>query len=238
MKTSIKHVDLLNPIYFSPDKLGYFKFPFPGIQYLECNFSQLHQDLFVLSVLNGMQGGYYLDIGASYPLHLSNSFLLESRFSWAGICIELDSAKANKHRLYRTNPCFNLDALEVSYANFLRTYGAPRTIDYLSVDIDPARFSLQALSSVLQDPSFQFRVITFEHDFYNGGLVERAASRQLLSDLGYRLVLPNVSWGSFSIEDWWVNPNLVPRDRLNLMEMTDFSCNYNVHEYFYTCYSI
>lgn len=54
--------------------------------------SQLGQEYFVLEVLGGMRGGFFLDSGASDGLRASNTCLLESEYDWKGICIEPDDA--------------------------------------------------------------------------------------------------------------------------------------------------
>ena len=51
-------------------------------------FSQLGQDRFVLEVLEGLRGGFFLDSGASDGMNSSNTKLLEDSFGWTGICIE------------------------------------------------------------------------------------------------------------------------------------------------------
>jgi FkbM family methyltransferase len=53
-------------------------------------FSQLGQDLFVLDLLGGMRGGFFVDSGASDGIRSSNTRLLETAFGWKGICIEPD----------------------------------------------------------------------------------------------------------------------------------------------------
>lgn len=50
--------------------------------------SQCGQDLFVLEVLDGLTGGFFLDSGASDGIRSSNTYLLETAFQWKGICIE------------------------------------------------------------------------------------------------------------------------------------------------------
>ena len=64
--------------------------------------SQLGQDHFVLAVLNGMRGGYFLDSGAADGIRSSNTLLLESAYGWRGICIEpndryFQALQANRH---------------------------------------------------------------------------------------------------------------------------------------------
>src|SRR5205814_5665025 len=51
-------------------------------------FSQYAQDDFVLEVLGGKRGGFFLDSGAADGVTLSNTYLLEKAFGWSGICVE------------------------------------------------------------------------------------------------------------------------------------------------------
>jgi Methyltransferase FkbM domain len=46
------------------------------------------QDAFVIAVLNGLRGGFFLDSGASNGIRGSNSLRLERDYAWRGICIE------------------------------------------------------------------------------------------------------------------------------------------------------
>lgn len=52
------------------------------------SYSQIHQDHWVLSRLNGKQNGYFVDFGASDGINFSNSYLLEKAFGWNGILCE------------------------------------------------------------------------------------------------------------------------------------------------------
>ncbi|RSZ55526.1 FkbM family methyltransferase [Massilia atriviolacea] len=55
-------------------------------------YSYQGQDAFVLEVLGGMRGGFFLDSGASDGFNGSNSLLLETGYGWNGICIEPNQA--------------------------------------------------------------------------------------------------------------------------------------------------
>jgi FkbM family methyltransferase len=46
------------------------------------------QDRFVVEVLDGLRGGFFLDSGASNGVNGSNSLLLETAYGWQGICVE------------------------------------------------------------------------------------------------------------------------------------------------------
>ena len=51
-------------------------------------YSQLGQDLEVLSFYKNKQNGYFVEIGASDGIKLSNTYLLETKYNWKGICAE------------------------------------------------------------------------------------------------------------------------------------------------------
>jgi FkbM family methyltransferase len=70
------------------------------------SFSQIGQDLFVLHVLNGKRGGYFVEFGATDGVSLSNTCLLERRFGWRGICAE---PSRQWHRELRANRKCEID---------------------------------------------------------------------------------------------------------------------------------
>lgn len=65
------------------------------------NLSQQGQDCWVYGeVFNEKKGGYFLDIGAHDGLNLSNTYILERRYGWTGICIE---ANPDSYALLKKN---------------------------------------------------------------------------------------------------------------------------------------
>lgn len=58
------------------------------IRLLKSSKSQLRQDLVVLSYLQFKRDGFFVEFGAADGLKLSNTYLLESQFSWTGILAE------------------------------------------------------------------------------------------------------------------------------------------------------
>ena len=58
------------------------------VQWQSLSRSQLGQDLWVLERLQGKQGGYFVEFGATDGVLLSNTWLLEKHFRWQGICAE------------------------------------------------------------------------------------------------------------------------------------------------------
>ena len=199
--------DFFNPIYYSLMKRDWLLRPFPGLDDIQVNYSQLHQDMFVLSVLDGKRDGSYIEIGAAEPVFLSNTYLLESGFGWRGFSIELSAAHARRHERMRRNKCHCQDATRADYGALIAAAKLGEVIDYLSMDADPPPVTLAALKAIPHD-RHRFRVITFEHDYSSGGSAERDESRRFLSALGYRLVVDDVAWGDYVVEDWWAHPDL------------------------------
>ena len=222
--------DFYNPIYYSIAKKPFFRFDFPGLSEIQINYSQLHQDLFVLCALGGKRNGIYLEIGAHEPMFISNTYLLEQQFGWRGIGFELDKGMVGRHGKMRRNPCVHADALTVDFQACMGSL--PSVIDYLSVDIDPPGNSLKALLRLPHD-RYRFRVITFEHDLSFGGDRERVESRKFLEALGYHLLVGDVSWGKHVVEDWWVDPVLVEPETLRNLAPKDPLGRHEHDQYFY-----
>jgi len=58
--------------------------------------SQLGQDLEVLKSYNNKTDGFFIEIGASDGIQLSNTYLLETKYNWRGICCEPIPARFDK----------------------------------------------------------------------------------------------------------------------------------------------
>ena len=52
------------------------------------SYSQLGQDLEVIKFYNNKENGFFIEIGASDGIILSNTYLLETQYKWKGICYE------------------------------------------------------------------------------------------------------------------------------------------------------
>jgi len=52
------------------------------------SYSQLGQDLEVIKFYNNKENGFFIEIGASDGINLSNTYLLETQYKWKGICCE------------------------------------------------------------------------------------------------------------------------------------------------------
>lgn len=51
-------------------------------------FAQSQQDIAVSTILRGKRDGFFIDLAANHPTFLSNTYSLEQKFNWNGLCIE------------------------------------------------------------------------------------------------------------------------------------------------------
>lgn len=56
---------------------------------------QAAQDLFVIAMTQGRRQGTWLELGAWQPIAGSNTYLLETRYQWSGISIDIDDHSIN-----------------------------------------------------------------------------------------------------------------------------------------------
>jgi FkbM family methyltransferase len=70
--------------------------------------SQAGQDFWVIGeVFNELRGGFFLDIGAHDGVSISNTYVLERRYAWKGICIEGNPTTFHQLKQNRTCDCVN-----------------------------------------------------------------------------------------------------------------------------------
>lgn len=78
-------------------------------QYLESNslhIAQAGQDYWVAGeVFNEREGGWFVDIGAHDGVYISNTYLLEKRYGWTGICVEANPENFVRLRMHRSAVC-------------------------------------------------------------------------------------------------------------------------------------
>jgi hypothetical protein len=212
------------------DKL---RFKFSNSSNIKENFAQTYQDLFILALLDGKIQGSYLEIGSSKPFVGNNTALLETMYDWNGVGLELKQEFVDDYRKNRKNPVLCIDALEVNYTSLLQEY-FPNSdvIDYLQLDIEPSKNTFEALLAIPFD-KYKFRVITYEHDYYVDITKSyKDKSRRYLQSIGYELVVNDISPDdNSSFEDWWVHPDLIDPNRLNIMKNIDLSTVHHIERY-------
>jgi FkbM family methyltransferase len=79
------------------------------------HWSQAGQDLWVSGeAFNEMRHGFFLDLGAHDGVFLSNTYLLERKYAWAGICVEANPDSFEQLRKNRRATCIQacLDSAE------------------------------------------------------------------------------------------------------------------------------
>lgn len=207
---------------YTLDKKHLLKHQFSNIDLVETSYSQMQQDMFVLSVLDGKLNGTYIEIGAHHPIGINNTYILENKFNWRGISFEIDKNLVNLFNQTRKNLCLQGDATSLCYAPILKQYNLDQNVDYLSVDIEPPNNSYKALLMILVT-GCRPTVITFEHEAMSGltGEQVRYESRNLLQSLGYTLLVKDVSnlgvgqhdlGVPYNVEDWWVIKDNIQQD--------------------------
>jgi len=219
--------------YVSDDELKYnknsnkeLKFKFDGWENVENNYSQAGQDLFVLSALNGKRNGFYLEIGAQQPFYQNNTALLETKFDWEGVSIEILSNLCQMFSEQRKNKIICADATNIDYDELLSSFNKGNIVDYLQLDCEPSEVTFNILKLIPFD-KYKFRLITYEHDhFVDLSNTYRSKSREYLESKGYKMLVSNVSPNDkCSFEDWWYHPDLIDSEvienMLNISDITD-----------------
>jgi hypothetical protein len=171
-------------------------------------YSEAGQDLFALTISDFKENGTYLEVGAGHSRTMSNTLLLEKDYGWKGLSIEKYEKRVYEFNSNRSNECIKADALTLNYQELLDSKGFPKEIDYLSLDIEPAPQTLQALKMLLAT-DYIFKAVTFEHDLYvmKANDAVKKESHALFLSAGYSLYRENVCINNNPkrvFEDWWV----------------------------------
>jgi FkbM family methyltransferase len=102
---------MITKIIPKPIKLAIRRF----LEQKSLHMSQAGQDLWVFGeAFNEGRKGYFLDIGAHDGIYLSNTYILERRYDWNGICVEANPDSFAQLRKNRRAICVNacLDSAE------------------------------------------------------------------------------------------------------------------------------
>ena len=220
---------------YSVDQFHKLRYQFRDAEKITKNYSQVYQDMFILSMLDGKRNGTYLEIGSAGPHLGNNTALLEEQFDWTGVGIEYDAKFIAEYQSKRKNPVLHQDAMATDYDAILKDLAVDGVVDYLQLDCEPAKTTYDIMTKIPFD-KYKFAVITYEHDHYVDmtGLC-RGASRHFLKDRGYVLVANDISPDGISnFEDWWVYPELVDSYILSKMKHVDANTKHVVDYMFPT----
>lgn len=188
------------------------------------SYSQCLQDIFVSTLIDKMNGTY-VEIGSHDPIINNNTYLLETKYLWNGISLDIDEGIVNKFNSTRKNKAIIADGVTVDYKKLFKDNNLPNEIDYLQIDCDPAIISFEVLKNIPFD-EYKFAIITFEHDYYKGDISIRDKSREVLEKEGYQLLISDVAHDCLnSFEDWWIHPKLISKyiseEKLNSIKNID-----------------
>ena len=206
LEQSIRHYNEAPSVIYEKHEKDKLRYQFKNIEKVDRSYSDIMQDMFVLSMLDGKKNGTYLEIGSGDPIKANNTYLLETKFNWKGIGVEYIKQLVTKYSEQRKNKILHANALNVDYYQVLSEIcDKDMTIDYLQLDVEPSRSTYEVLTKIPFN-DFKFKVITYEHDHYadlEG--IYREKSRKYLTEKGYTLVVSDMSIdGKNSFEDWWV----------------------------------
>lgn len=124
------------------------------------SYSQLGQDLKVVEFYNKKENGFFIEIGASDGIELSNTYLLETKYKWKGICCEPIPNRFEKLVKNRPNSiCFqeavyNQSGLSLIFDianNFDLLSGISEHIDAYKSSVDRNKTSIQVQTITLLD---------------------------------------------------------------------------------------
>lgn len=167
------------------------------------SYSQAGQDQFVYDLLG--PNGTFLDIGASHPTEMSNTYGLEL-MGWRGICVEIEHSLCELLRQHRVpiTKIEEADATKISYIGLT-------DMDYLSLDVDER--TLEVLRRLPLN-SARFKVITIEHDRWRRPQEYKDAIYSILTGHGYVRVKEDAyATKGYPMEDWFVAPELEAKAR-------------------------
>ena len=199
------------------------KFKFNNYETIDKNFSQACQDIFVLTMLNGKKNGTFVEIGAYHGQEISNTYLLEKKFNWTGISIDINDVNKSFSEHERKSKLVIQDALKINYDQLFSENQFSNEIDYLQLDIEPALNTLNCLKRIPFD-KYKFFVITYETEAFYSSKEIKNESRKILKDHGYELIVGDVcNVGGDPYEDWYVHPDLVSKDIINIIKNSENS---------------
>ena len=169
--------------------------------------SQFCQDLWVDNVLNKKNNGYFIDLGCYEYKNINNSYFLEKERNWKGLAVEIEERFKNEWIENRPNTIFlNEDATKIDYEMVLEKNNFPKEIDYLSIDLEPALISIQALYKII-NTNYIFRTISFETDYYNEKST-RDPSREFLKNNGY-IFIKDIGWSDGNpVDDLYIHESI------------------------------
>ena len=192
--------------------------------------SQVGQDEWIVKMTNGKRNGYFLDIGASDGITISNSYVLEKEYGWNGICVESDKDVFEKLILIRNCKCVNVaiysenatvpfvrepykgikSCIQIPSGEIVRmvdTITMKRLMEenYVPEYIDYISIDIEGADyeALRGFPFDKYRVgfWTIEHNAYLDGGILRDKIRGIMTEHGYKIVWDKSD--RIDLEDWF-----------------------------------
>ncbi|KUG23247.1 hypothetical protein ASZ90_006908 [hydrocarbon metagenome] len=144
---------------------------YPFFERKSLHVSQAGQDFWVYGeVFNEMRNGYFIDIGAHDGIYLSNTFILERKYDWKGICVEANPSSFKLLKKNRRAICVNacLDGTE-GFADFARRglmggIIAPDKFNKDGDSCDVVRVKTQTLNNLFREMDVPHEIDYFSID--------------------------------------------------------------------------
>lgn len=197
-------------------------------------FSQAGQDQWVVATFPDGYRGYFVEVGAYDGIQTSNTYALEQR-GWDGVCVEAHPLHAQRCATNRR--CHTVAVAATATHGYVRfegdqivaapsgvevpgwtlteildNVGAPRVIDYLSLDIEGGE--LDALTGLDLD-RWHVNLISVEHNLYAEGPARKDALHDFLTGRGFERVYedvpcldPNPLYHMKPYEDWYMHTEI------------------------------
>jgi FkbM family methyltransferase len=127
------------------------------------SYSQHGEDSFVFNYFGSKKAGFYVDIGASHPFRLSNTYLLYQH-GWRGVTVEPIPLLGHLHKRWRPQDNLVQKAVGPVPGNLMFQEMLPSVLSTL--DVDTARtYVTEGKAQMLR--SYSIDVITLEQLFAN-----------------------------------------------------------------------
>lgn len=196
-------------------------------------YAQMFQDIFALNFFN-KKPGFFLDLGCGDGINrpCENNTLLLEETGWDGLSVDFEADYIDFFRQKRKTKAVCADLTKVDIKTLLTENDCPKTIDYLSFDLDEATdIALETLP--VQD--FKFKFVTFEHNLYfrskkYADLKKRAIEK--FTSNGYEILIENVVIPRLGpVEDWFIHTELTKENKKIFLKDVNHRDIVNVYGY-------
>jgi FkbM family methyltransferase len=198
------------------------------------HMSQAGQDFWVFGeVFNEMRNGYFIDIGAHDGIYLSNTYTLECRYDWNGICVEANPDSFARLKKNRRAICVNacLDSAE-GFVDFAKrdVLGGIISSDMMNKEPDKScaviRIKTQTLNNLLKEMNAPQEIDYLSIDI-------EGAEESVLKDFNfkdYRFKCITIEHPTDTLKKIFME-----HEYILIKEIPGFECFY-VHQSFFTQY--